>query len=198
MIATRPATRGETLKDHPYPTVSQEETRIFESEQKLKLILRQEENLIATRQALVKLPETEETNRQWSELKVQIVTVQDQKNRAEERLTLLQQDLPGVLEKAKQNELDLNARKKEVEKLKNELMKTDRKLTQSLVIPITLIQQRQQTIQDIQQAGYKISTLTNALHWHPPKPEVIPGEPEALKALQSLFPKQIVKWRGKY
>ena len=193
ITATRPATK----EDIPYPTVNQVETQIFQSEQKLQLILIKEKNLGATRQALLKLPETEENNKQLNELKIEIVSTVNQKNLTEERLTVLKTHLPEVLEEAKQNESILNAKKEEVEKLKNELIKTNKKLTQALKIPITLIQQRKQTIQDIQQAGYKISTLTSALHWHPPKPEVLPGEPEAFEALRDLFPPRVVRWRGK-
>ena len=191
--ATRPATR----EDIPYLTVHQVETQIFEQEQKLKLVLRKEKNLVATRQALLKLPETEETDQQLNELKIEIVSTVNQKNLTEERISALKQHLPEVLEEAKQNESDLNAKKEEVEKLKNELIKTDKKLTQALKIPITLIQQRQQTIQDIEQVGYQISTLTGALRWHPPAPQTIPAEPEALEELKKLFPPKVVRWRGR-
>jgi len=193
ITTTRPATR----EDIPYLTVHQVETRIFESEQKLNLILRKEKNLVATRQALLKLPETEETDQQLNELKIEIVSTVNQKNLTEERLTALKQHLPEVLEEAKQNEIDLNAKKEEVEKLKIELTKTDKKITQALKIPIGLIKQRQQTVKDIEQAGYQISTLTGALHWHPPKPEVIPAEPAALDELKGLFPPKVVRWRGR-
>ena len=160
MIATRPATRGETLKDHPYPTVSQEETRIFESEQKLKLILRKEENLVATRQALVKLPETEETNRQWSELKVQIVTVQDQKSRAEERLKDLKKKLPRTQDEAEKNEADLIATRTEVEELKTELTKINKRLTKSLTEPMAMLKKRTEALSNLEKAIGKISTLS--------------------------------------
>jgi len=193
ITTTRPATR----EDIPFPTVNQVETQIHQSQQKLQLILNKEKNLGATRQALLKLPETEETDRQLAELKIEIVSTVNQKNLTEERLIVLKTHLPEVLEKAKQDEVDLNAKKEEVEKLKNELTKIDKKLTQALKIPISLIQQRQQTIQDIQQVGYQISTLTSALHWHPPAPQTTPAEPEAFGALRNLFPPTIVRWRGK-
>jgi len=84
-----------------FPTVSTVETQISTSEQKLKLILIQEKNLGATRQALLKLPETNENDKRLSELKIEIVSTVSQKNLTEERLTALRQHLPETLESAK-------------------------------------------------------------------------------------------------
>jgi len=112
-----------TGEDILYPTVSQVETQIHQSQQKLKLILIQEKNLGATRQALLKLPETEENNKRLNELKIEIVAAVSQKNLTEERLTVLKTHLPEVQATARQNESDLTTRKKEVEQLLIEIKK---------------------------------------------------------------------------
>jgi len=180
------ATRGATLKDIPYPGVNQVETQIFQSEQKLTLILRKEKNLGATHQALLKLPETEETNQQLNELKIEIVSTVNQKILTEERLTALRQHLPEVLEEAKQNESDLNAKKEEIEKLKIEIRKIDTELTESLEKPMQLILSRKQLAENLERVGYQISTLISALHWHPQAAEGSPRLPEILEKFEKL------------
>ena len=86
ITATKPTIR----EDIPYPTVNQVETQIHQSQQKLTLILIQEKNLGATRQALLKLPETEENNKRLNKLKIEIVSTVSQKNLTEERRHRLQ------------------------------------------------------------------------------------------------------------
>jgi len=180
----------------PFPTVNQVETQIHQSQQKLQLILNQEKNLGATRQALLKLPETEENNKRLNELKIEIVAAVSQKNLTEERLTVLKTHLPEVLEEAKQNESDLNSKKAEVEQLLIEIKKIDSEITKALQKPIQLIQSRKQLVESFEQAGYKISKLTGDLRWHPPEPLVTPPQPAAVTEFQELFPVRAVRWRG--
>ena len=193
ITTTKPTTRKDTI----FPTVSTVQSQISNSEQKLKLILIQEKNLGATRQALLKLPETEENNKRLNELKIEIVAAVSQKNLTEERLTVLKTHLPEVQAAARQNESDLTTRKKEVEQLLTEIIKIDSEITKALQKPIQLIQSRKQIIESFEQVGYRISKLTGDLRWHPPAPLITPPQPAAVTEFQELFPPRVVRWRGR-
>ena len=66
ITTTTPATR----EDIPYPTVNQKETQIQELERRLKFIIQKEESLIIQKEALLRLPETASTKRQWEEFRI--------------------------------------------------------------------------------------------------------------------------------
>jgi len=187
-----------SVKDISYPKVHQKETQIQELERQLKFIIQKEESLIVQKEALLRLPpDTASTKQQWEEFRVQVVANKHERDLTTDRLTLFREDLPQLLDQAEKAEVDLVGKKEEKEKIKSQITKMDKELAKLLKRPMALIKERQETIQLLQLADQEISSLTSLLRWHPPKPEVLPGEPEVLSKLKSLFPPTVVRWRGK-
>jgi len=199
MSSTITATRGMTLKDHPYPRVHEKETRIQELERQLRFIIQKGESLIIQKEALLRLPpDTPSTKRQWEEFRVQIIANKSERDITTDRLTLFKKDLPTLLDEAERAEVDLTAAKEEIKTIRSQIKKIDNAITIAVIKPMDLIKQRQETVHLFQKADQEIASLTSKLRWHPPTPEEVPAEPKALAELRDLFPKQIVRWRGKY
>ena len=191
------ATRGMTLKDHPYPRVHEKETRIQELERQLRFIIQKGESLIVQKKALMRLPDTPSTKQQWEEFGVQIIANKSERDFATEKLTVLKTDLPTLLDEAEVAEVNLTGAKKEIKTIRREIERIDNAITKAVIKPMALIKERQETVQLFQKADHLIASLTSKLRWHPTTPEEVPAEPEALEELKNMFPKQIVRWRGK-
>jgi len=191
------ATRGMTLKDHPYPRVHEKETQIQELERQLRFIIQKGESLIVQKKALMRLPDTPSTKQQWEEFRVQIIANKSEKDFATEKLTLFKKDLPQLQDAAERAEVDLAGKKEELKGIKTQIEKIDNAITKAVIKPMALIKERQETIHLFQKADQLIASLTSKLRWHPPTPEEVPAEPKALEALINMFPKQFVRWRGK-
>ena len=193
MITTIPATK----QDIPYPRVHQQQTQIQELERQLRFIIQKGESLIVQKKALMRLPDTPSTRQQWEAFKIQIISNKSERDFATEKLSVLKQDLPQLLDQAEQAEVNLTAKKEELKAIKTQIEKIDNAITKAVIKPMALIKERLETIHLFQKADQEIASLTSKLRWHPPTPEVVPGEPKALEALKNLFPPRVVRWRGK-
>jgi len=193
MITTRPATK----EDIPYPRIHQQQTKIEELERQLKFIIQKGGSLIVQKKALMRLPDTPSTKQQWEEFKIQIIANKSENDFATEKLAVLKQDLPTLLDEAERAEVDLAGAKKEIKTIRREIERIDNAITKAVIKPMALIKERQETVQLFQKADHLIASLTSKLRWHPTTPEEVPAEPEALEELKNMFPKQIVRWRGK-
>ena len=193
MITTRPATK----QDIPYPRIHQQQTKIEELERQLKFIIQKGESLIVQKKALMRLPDTPSTKQQWEEFKVQIIANKSENDFATEKLSVLKQDLPVLLDEAEVAEANLTGAKKEIKTIRREIERIDNAITKAVIKPMDLIKERQETVQLFQKADQEIASLTSKLRWHPTTPEEVPAEPAALEELKALFPRQVVRWRGK-
>ena len=191
------SSKAVSVQDIPFPKIHQQETQIQELERKLEFIIQKGESLIIQKEALLRLPDTPSTQRQWEEFRVQVVANKHERDLTTDKLTLFKKDLPQLLDQAEKAEVDLVGKKEEIKGIKTQITKMDKEITKALQKPISLIKSRQETLQLLQQADQEISTLTSLLRWHPTTPEPVPGEPAAIKEFQELFPARVIRWRGK-
>ncbi len=179
-----------------YPRVSETKTRILELEQQLRIIKRQEEHLVTSREALVKLSASKATDQRWQELQIQILSNQSEKNLCTERLNSLKEELPKIIAVAERAENDLTDAKAEIEKIRVKITDIDKELAKTLKTPMALIESRKKALWDLVKAGEKVQDFTNALNWHPVMVESIPLEPPIMENLKALLPRQVVRFRG--
>jgi len=184
-------------QDIPYPRVHQQQTQILELERQLRFIIQKGESLVIQKKALMRLPDTTQTQQRWEAFRVQIITNKSERDFASEKLSVLKQDLPTLLDEAEVAEVNLTGAKKELKTIRSKIERIDNAITKAVIKPMALIKQRQETVQLFQKVDQAIALLTSKLRWHPPTPEEVPAEPKALAELRDLFPKQIVRWRGK-
>ena len=190
------STKTLTLEDR-FPKVSEVTTKIRNFQTGLKTIERNEQNLIATKEGLIRQHPSEQTDRQLNELKVEIDATQDQKLLTMDRLKAAREDLPEVEAEAIKAESDLTGKKEEIKRIRTKVEKIDGEITKALQKPISLIQSRQEAVHKLGKTSDEIQQLTSTLRWHPVAQEVLPGEPAAVKEFQELFPPRIVRWRGR-
>jgi len=191
--ATRPATQ----EDIPYPRVHQQETQIQELERKLKFIIQKGESLIIQKEALLRLPDTPSTQRQWEEFRVQVVANKSERDLTTDKLTLFKKDLPQLLDEAEKAEVSLTGKKEEIKGIKTQIKKIDKEITKALQKPIVLIKSRQEAVLQLGKTANEIQKLTSTLRWHPVAQEIPPVEPAAVRDFQELFPPRVVRWRGR-
>jgi len=180
-----------------YPRVSETHRKVLELEQQLRIILRQEEHLVTSRAALVKLSASKATDQRWQELQLKILANQSEKNLCRERLASQKEALPTVIAAAEEAENDLTAGKAEIEKIRTQITEIDKKLTLALKKPMDLIEERKKALWDLVKAGQRVQDSNGILRWHPVMVEPVPLEPPIFDALQQLLPKPlVVKFRG--
>ena len=107
----------------PYPRVHQQETQIQELERKLKFIIQKGESLIIQKEALLRLPDTPSTQRQWEEFRVQVVANKSERDLTTDKLTLFKKDLPQLLDEAEKAEVSLTGKKEELKGIKTQIKK---------------------------------------------------------------------------
>ena len=176
--------------------VSEIETQIYDLEIELQQVLRKEEGLAISRKALISQPSNEGIDKELNELKIEVEATQDYKINTQDRLVASREALPIAQAEAKQAEANLVAKRKEIKEIRIEIEKMDSELMKLLQKPMTLIKSRKQAVWNLVKAGEQIYESTSILNLHPPKPEVVPGDPEVLSKLKELFPRQVARFRG--
>jgi len=181
------STTALTLEER-FPRVSEQTARVYNLQIELTTIERKEQNLIASREGLIRQHPSQQTDSQLNELKVEIDATQDQKLLTMDRLKAAREDLPEVEAEAIKAEVDLTAKKEEIKTIRTKIEKIDGEITKALQKPISLIESRQEAVLQLGKTVDEIQKLTSTLRWHPPAPLITPLEPAAVTEFQELFP----------